>query len=97
MQVLQLMMLVLNIKCKYCKVFQIMNVLIGHKLFTIGVLQKKTWQKNPFIFQCERWMGLMFCKYTKFNTYRRHIDHMFDDVILLIQILIAMEEVLHFH
>jgi hypothetical protein len=47
MQILQLMMLVLDIKYKTCKVFQIMNALIGHKLFIIVVLQKKkNWQKT---------------------------------------------------
>jgi hypothetical protein len=33
-------MLVSNKKCKYNKVFKIMNALIKHKLFTIGVLEQ---------------------------------------------------------
>jgi hypothetical protein len=44
-------MLFLDRKCKYYKVFQIMNTLIGRKFFTIGVLQQKHWQKEtPLIF-----------------------------------------------
>jgi hypothetical protein len=100
MHVLQLMMLVLERKCKYYEVFQIMNGLIGHKFFTIGVLQQKNWpNKTPLIiFQCERWMGLMFCKYTKIQHLQEaHKPQVYDDVFLLNENMITMEEVLHFH
>jgi hypothetical protein len=42
--------------------------------------------------------GLMFCKYRKIQTFRRHIDRKCIMMFFLsIQNLIVMEEVFHFH
>jgi hypothetical protein len=63
-----------------------------------GIATKKLMEKTPPISQCERWVGLKFCKYTKIQQFQEaHKAQMFDDVFILIQNMIIMEQVLHFH
>jgi hypothetical protein len=43
-------------------------------------------------------MGLKFCKYTKIQQLQEaHRAQVYDDVLILIQNMIAMEEGFHFH
>ncbi len=64
----------------------------------LGYCNKKLTKKAAPIFQCGRWMGLKFCKYTKIQQLQEaHRAQVYDDVLILIQNMIAMEEGFHFH
>jgi len=63
-----------------------------------GIATKKLTKKTPPISQCEKWMGLKFCKYTKIQQLQEaHRAQVYDDVPILIQNMIVMDEVFHFH